>query len=292
MEIYTSIYDTYVRDKKPLKGQRIVDGSKKARSMAAKDILALTKTDYIIHTTKHEIAYWEKLFHIKIDYSKVFIAPNCNVSSLVHRRSRMCDGIFRICWWGTFIPLHGLENIIEAIRILKKNEFKFECILFGVEHSLYQYYLNEIKKYGLANYLVVRKDLRFDDSSLPNYLIDYCDLALGIFGNTDKALNTIPNKLIEALSMRIPTLTMESDALSEFFNQKADLWTCRASPMEISNTIRAIASNKIYEVDWEKTRQIILKSFSISHYKQTVLKVLRKTFDDIYSNEILRTAED
>jgi len=32
----------------------------------------------------------------------------------------MQDGVLRICWWGTFIPLHGLDNILQALKILKE----------------------------------------------------------------------------------------------------------------------------------------------------------------------------
>jgi len=38
-----------------------------------KDILALTKSDYIIHSAS-ELTYWEKILGINIDRSKSFIA--------------------------------------------------------------------------------------------------------------------------------------------------------------------------------------------------------------------------
>jgi len=34
----------------------------------------------------------------------------------------MQDGVLRICWWGTFIPLHGLDNILQALKILKEQD--------------------------------------------------------------------------------------------------------------------------------------------------------------------------
>jgi len=36
-----------------------------------KDILVLTKSDYIIHTASEELTYWEKILGINIDRSKV-----------------------------------------------------------------------------------------------------------------------------------------------------------------------------------------------------------------------------
>ena len=218
VEMYISIYDTFVGDKKILKGKQIEADSRQAKAMLQKDVLALTKSDFIIHTASHEIAYWEKLLNINIKKEKVFIAPNCNVSTLVHKRSFKQDGLLRICWWGTFIPLHGLDNILQGIKILSRKKVKFVCSLFGVDNALFFEYAEKIRQYQLEDYVCLRKDLSFfSDDSLPKYLIDNCDLALGIFGNTDKAYNTVPNKLIEALSMGIPTLTMSSPALKEFF---------------------------------------------------------------------------
>ncbi|MGL5942329.1 MAG: glycosyltransferase [Waterburya sp.] len=275
-EMYISIYDTFVRDKKILKGKQIKPGSIQAKGMLAKDILALTKSDFIIHTANHELTYWEKLLKIKIAQEKVFIAPNFNVSQLIHRRKRTDDDNLKICWWGTFIPLHGLENILQAMKILQANKLKFSCNLFGVNNDSFSKYVEKIKLEQLENCVYLRKDLSFTDNSLPKYLIDNCDLALGIFGNTDKAYNAVPNKLVEALSMGIPTLTMNSPALKEFFNPEKDLWTCEPNPESMAQTIMAITNNTANPVNWEQTRQKVLETFSVTRYQEVVETVIQK----------------
>ena len=271
VEMYISLYDSFVRDRKVVK-----DGSKKAKALIKKDILALTKSNYIIHTTGHEINYWEKMIGINIDKGKVFIAPICNDSTLVINRSFMQDGVLRICWWGTFIPLHGLDNIIQALKILKNTNLQFTCNLFGVDNTLFTTYKEKIKQNRLDSQVVLRKDLKFSNDSLPEYLVDNCDLALGIFGNTDKASNVVPNKLIEALSMGIPTLTMNSPALREFFDPETDLWTCEPSPESIAESILTIAGGTAHPVNWEQTRQKVLSTFSVAHYQEVVSKVLER----------------
>lgn len=286
VEMYISIYDTFVRDKKILKGQQIEAGSRQAKGMLAKDVLALTKSDFIIHTASHELAYWEKLLNIEIAPEKVFIAPNFNVSRLAHRRKFQQDGNLKICWWGTFIPLHGLENILQAMKFLQANKVKFTCNLFGVNNDLFNTYAEKIKLEQLEDCVSLEKDLSFSDNSLPKYLIDNCDLALGIFGNTDKAYNTVPNKLIEALSMGIPTLTMKSTALKEFFEPETDLWTCEPSPESIAESIVAIAEGTAHPVDWEQTRQKVLDTFSVTRYQEVVSQVLDKATNNFWEKEI------
>lgn len=276
VEMYVSLYDTFVRDRRIIK-----DGSKKAQALKEKDILALTKSDYIIHTASQELSYWKKILGIVIDPNKVFIAPVCNVSSIFNKNNLMPNGVLRICWWGTFIPLHGLDNILQAMKILKEHKIQFVCNLFGVNNAFFPKYADKIKQNELDEYVFLRKDLSFADGSLPKYLVDNCDLALGIFGNTDKARNAVPNKLIEALSMGIPTLTMNSPALKEFFNPETDLWTCEPSPESIALSILTIAGGAAYSVDWEQTRQKVLSTFSVAQYQEVVSKVLRKATDDL-----------
>ncbi|WP_036478995.1 glycosyltransferase [Myxosarcina sp. GI1] len=276
VEMYISIYDTFVGDRKLLKGKQIEPDSRQAKRMLEKDRLALTKADYIVHTSSHELTYWEKIFDINIDRAKVFIAPNCNVSNLV-RHQKLERGVFEICWWGTFIPLHGLDNILQALKILAANNTEFVCNLFGVDNALFAKYTAKIRQYGLEERVRLRKDLSFADGSLPNYLVANCDLALGIFGNTDKAYNAVPNKLIEALSMGIPTLTMSAPALQEFFDPQSDLWTCEATPQAIAESINNIINGDAVAVDWEQTRQKVLNTFSVKRYREIVERVLATT---------------
>ena len=280
VEMYISIYDTFVGDGKLLKGKQVAADSRQAKSMLHKDVLALTQSDFIIHTADRELDYWEKLLDTKIDRNKVAIAPNCNVSRLVHRRKFKQDGYLRICWWGTFIPLHGLDNILQAMKILRAKQVKFTCSLFGVDNDLFAKYAEKIRLEQLEDCVYLRKDLRFSDNSLPEYSIDSCDLALGIFGNTDKAYNTVPNKLIEALSMGIPTITMNSPALKEFFAPQTDLWTCEPTPEAIAKSILTIANGAAYPVDWKQTQQKVLDTFSVARYRKVVSQVLAEATQD------------
>jgi glycosyltransferase involved in cell wall biosynthesis len=280
VEMYISLYDTLVRDRKYLE-----DESKEAKICRQKDILALTKSDYIIHTSSQELNYWKKFLGINIEQNKVFIAPICSVSSLVLKRSFMQDGILKICWWGSFIPLHGLDNILQAMKILQQREVKFTCNLFGVDNHSFPQYAEKVQLAQLEPNVVLRKDLSFVDGSLPQYLVDNCDLALGIFGNTDKALNAVPNKLIEALSMGIPTLTMNSPALKEFFNPETDLWSCEPAPEAIAESILTMVGGTAYSVDWEQTRQKVQNTFSVARYQEVVSQVIGRATNNLLPGE-------
>lgn len=284
VEIYVSMYDTFVEDRKLYK-----EGSREAKKAMHKDILALTQSDYIINTSNYEPAYWAKNLGINIDKDKVFIAPIfsnfTNNSIPIFKKSFRQDSILRICWWGTFIPLHGLDNILQAMKLLREREVRFTCNLFGVDNPLFSVYAEKIQLNKLDSYVFLRKDLTFFDGSLPQYLAENCDLALGIFGNTHKAYHAVPNKLVEALSIGIPTLNMNSLALTEFFEPEIDLWTCEPSPESIAETIMKIISGTAPSVDWDRTRQKVLNTFSITQYQTVVNEVLGKIADDLWEGK-------
>ncbi|PSB65198.1 hypothetical protein DSM107010_41920 [Chroococcidiopsis cubana SAG 39.79] len=283
VEMYISLYDTEVRDRK-----RVGDGSKLAKSYIEKDILALKKSDYLIHSSNQELTYWEQILNTDIDRKKVYIAPLCNVSCLLPNRSWMQDGKLNICWWGTFIPLHGLDNILQAIRILRERNLHFTCNFFGIDNKAFYDYVEKVRSYHLESIVFLRKDLNFINGSLPKYLVNYCDLALGIFGNTDKAYHALPNKLIEALSLGLPTLTMNSPALREFFNPETELWTCENTPESIAESILSIASGSAYSVDWKQTREKVLETFSLARYTEVVSEVLAKATNNLPKKEVTR----
>jgi len=281
VDMHVSLYDNYVKEH-----QSIKDGDKKAEKLKKYDTLALTRSDYIIHSANHELTYWEKLLDINIDRNKVFIVPNCNTSTtLIHKRRFMQDGVLRVCWWGTFIPLHGLDKILQAMRILKEKEVRFTCTLFGVDRPIFYTYAEKIQLEALEDHVFLRKDLNFANGSLPKYLVDNCDLALGIFGDGDAARHALPNKLNEALSMGIPTLTMNSPALREFFNPETDFWTCEPTPELIAASILNIASGAAYPVDWEETRQKVLDTFSVHRYQEVMRKILEKAKGTLLGGE-------
>jgi glycosyltransferase involved in cell wall biosynthesis len=285
VEMHISLYDNYVKEY-----QTIKDNDKKARTLKQYDILALTRSDYLIHSADYELAYWEKILGVNVDRSKVFIAPNCNASpTLVHQRTFMQDGILRICWWGTFIPLHGLDKILLAMQILKAKGVKFTCNLFGVDRPVFSTYAEKIQSADLADCVFLRKDLNFADGSLPKYLIDNCDLALGIFGNGDAALHAMPNKLNEALAMSIPTLTMNAPALKEFFNPETDFWTCEPSSEAIVASVLHVINGTAYPVDWEQTRQKVINTFSVARYQEVLKQVLEKATPKLLREETTNT---
>lgn len=274
VEMYISSYDTLVREK-----SEFPTDSREAKRLKKQDALALEKSDCIVHLSRYELRYWEHLLEAAVDDKKLWVAPLFCESELLQFKWHAIRGdALRICWWGTLIPTHGLENILLGLQKLKSVNIPFTGHLFGMpptgKPEIFEAYKTKIETMELSDVVFLRQDLRFSNASLPKYLMENCDLALGLFGNTEKAKAAIPNKLIEALSMGIPSLTIDTPALNEFFEPTEDIWVCTPDPDDIARAITEIFENTIYPVNWSATREKVLDTFSIATYHRVIDQVI------------------
>ncbi len=108
---------------------------------------------------------------------------------------------------GTFIPLQGIEVILQAAKILQDHEedIRFRIIGKGQTYAAMR---------ALAQSLLLT-NVEFAGqvpmADLPT-LVREADVCLGIFGTTDKALRVIPNKAYEVLSAGAALVTGRTPA--------------------------------------------------------------------------------
>ncbi len=271
VEVHVLLYDSLIQD-----GQLAASDSAIARRYRRLDKIALTQPDYLIDPARYEMDYWSRLLDVELDPAKLHIAPLFTEPTELYKPTYERSGPLRICWWGTLIALHGVETIIAAMAQLQAMGVAFELTLFAIPPAGQEFLLADyqalIQKNSLSDRVKIRSDLRFSDGSLPRYLVGHCDLALGIFGASGRAQATVPTKLIDALSLGLPTLTMTTPALKEFFDPAADLWTCE--PAKLAEAIQAVDRGTAPAVDWRRTRAQVLKTFSLETYARVVYRLL------------------
>lgn len=233
-DFYISFYDTQVNDRKNVR-------KKSLRAFLYKlyDKVLLIYSDVVIHLAEHELNYISKVLNIDIKKINYKIVPLC-IDEKMKKTNFNFNNKLIICWWGTYIPLHGLEKIISAAQILKKQNVNFHLFLFGNNNEIGNKYKKIIKNMNLSDYVTVRNDMTFANRKLEEFLINNCDLALGIFGDSAKARNCITNKVIDAISMKIPVLTMKKNSYDEFFDVEHELYTCNNNPIDIAEKIKYI----------------------------------------------------
>lgn len=130
------------------------------------------------------------------------------------------DDLFRVLYYGTFIPNHGVESIVEAARILRdETDIHFELVGEGPTKAGTVALAQE---YALTN---VTFTGWIDEQSL-SLRVAEADICLGAFGTTPQSMMTVQNKIYEALAMRKCVVTGRSLTVSKALTHGKHAWLC------------------------------------------------------------------
>lgn len=178
----------------------------------------------------------------------------------------------KVLFWGTFIPLHGIDCILRAADLLKeRNQLQFTLIgngqTYDQMHALCQ-------RLELTN--VAMNGKRLPQRELA-HRIRTADIALGIFGESQKAASVIPNKVYQAMACGTPVITMDSPAIQEFPGLDDVLFTCQNRPASLANAIVDLANNPaLRETLSERSIAYFERSFSIRALSNRLRRVLQE----------------
>jgi len=142
--------------------------------------------------------------------------------------------MFVVEFHGNYIPLQGIQYIIRAAHIIQKggfNDLQFKIIGKG---QTYKSVKSLSDKLNLSNVIFIE---RIPIEKIVKY-IKNADICLGIFGDTDKTLRVIPNKVYEAIAMKKPVISADTPAIRELFRGGENILLCqRANPEDLAEKI-------------------------------------------------------
>lgn len=140
------------------------------------------------------------------------------------------NGVLRLYTHSTFIPLHGVECIIDAMLLLDKQKFHLTIAGFGQRFNEVS---QKIEAHGLSNVtllgMIPQEELRSE--------ILACDLCLGIFGSSEKSKRVIPQKFFEFIACGRPVLTQSSRSYS---SDLASAFHCSNDPRQLAAVLEKI----------------------------------------------------
>jgi len=234
-DAFTSLYDSAVSDREIVKAKSI-----RALRYYFLDRVALSLADAILVDTKQHAEHFISWFSVKP--SKISVIPVGVSDDWFYPRpsSGREDSYLLIQFYGTFIPLHGVQYIVKAAKILEEKYADVRIELIGKGQTFED-------AYALAQQLRLR-NLSFVEPVPPTelpLLIARVDICLGIFGDTGKAHRVIPNKVYQSLAMRKPVITGDSPAIREVFRDGEHLLLCRmADPESLAEAILQLKNSE------------------------------------------------
>jgi glycosyltransferase involved in cell wall biosynthesis len=201
---------------------RVAPGSLASRRLRASDRLALSLADLVLCDT------WEHgdLFSAEfgVPRSKLWRVPvGADRGAFERGVARPADrtpGRLEIVYVGGFLPLHGVDVVVEAAALLEARRgprfARFTLIGSGMSAPRAE---RDIAARGLTS---VRRVPRTPYGEALDALAR-ADIGLGIFGTTPKAGRVVPHKVYQSMAMGIPTVTRRSRAVAEFFRDREHL---------------------------------------------------------------------
>lgn len=232
-DFFISNYDTYVYDRK-----KITKYNPRAWWKFFQDWINFRFSKYLLSDTQEHFEYWENLFGKYKGHH--FVLPVLADKTIYFPNNlEVINSKIKILFYGSFIPLHGIDKILHAFKILETSNIQFEAEIIGTG----QIYPKMKKLYDtlqLKNVVMNGKIIKEQELA---EIIRNSDIILGIFGDSKKAKSVVPNKAYQALASKKVLVTMHSDAIKEFFT-KEEIVFCDNMPTNIASTIKSLILNK------------------------------------------------
>ena len=224
-----SFYDTIVEDRKIVK-----KGSFIARQILKAETKMYAMCAQVWVDTKQNQDYFIKTF--QLDSRKVKVVYVGAEDFFFENKDIHKFDKFTVLFYGKYIPLHGLDKLIETIPLMPKST---EWMFIG-KGQLYDKIYKEFEALRKIGHKI--SIISWVDYENLNNFINGAHVLLGIFGDSDKAKRVIPNKLFQSVATKNVVLTSDSLAIREIFDEKS-IFMCENSPDAIKKSLINIKDN-------------------------------------------------
>jgi len=141
---------------------------------------------------------------------------------------------FRVVYFGQYIPLHGVNYVVEAARLLEEHpDICFELVGDG---QTYLEAASLVERLQVKNVIFHRGWFPPEDL-IAEHIIPAA-VCLGAFGDSLKAQRVVPIKVFVALALGKPVITGDSPAAREVLSHGMDAILCEmANPRALAQAI-------------------------------------------------------
>jgi glycosyltransferase involved in cell wall biosynthesis len=217
--------------------------------------------DLLILDTSEYVAWFGKIHGVPANRFR--LVPTGADDRLFHPVEvvTLKDGLFRVLYYGSFIPNHGVPYIVEAACLLSgEPSIRFELIGDGPECLKAK---DLAREYQLENIVFVEW---MEKDELVRRVAQ-ANACLGAFGTTPQSLMTIQNKIYEGLAMGKAVITGDSPAVRKALIHGEQVYLCeRENPISLAKAIRTLKDNPgLCRRLGQNGHQIFLDMYNVNH---------------------------
>jgi len=220
------------------------------------DRWSMNLPDVLLADTRAHANYYERNFLsrgrearvLRVGYDDKLFRPS--------GRSAADSGKTEVLFYGSYLPLHGVDTIVRAAVLLRSRaEICFRLVGGG------QTFEDVKRVVQLANIPTVRLQPPVPMAELPR-LIERASICLGIFGGTEKAQRVVPNKLYQCMAMGKPVITADSPAVREVFRPDDNVVVVPAGDAEgLAAAIERLANDPTARARIGASAQTVCEAF-------------------------------
>lgn len=228
LDAFLSGYDTMCFDRK-----RFPADSLRGRLFFRLDRAACERAALVLLDTNEHINYFVETFGVPAEkFRRVFVGAETNV--FYPRDGGKDDDVFNVFYYCTFLPVHGVEHVLGAARILKgERDIRFKVA--GIDESAAGAASGNVELVKWIDY-----------EKLPESIVG-ADVCLGgHFSDVAKAGRVIAGKTFQFLAMRKATIVGDNPANRELLTHGKDALMVKMADAEA--LARAILELKQDEV--------------------------------------------
>ncbi len=206
VDMFISLAESVVEDRKV-----ITWANPRAWWLWLLDWCCVHMADEVLIDTKTHRDHLAQRFHSTPDHFRV-VYVGTREDLFFSKESLKNKNVTNVLFVGTYIPLQGVDVIIDAAKIVEQQTKNTHFTLIGngqLRKAM------EKRAEGSSNIAFVD---RVPLEQLPDHFRD-ADIALGIFGSTPKTQWVIPHKVFDALACGVHTITADTPAIHELGEQ-------------------------------------------------------------------------
>jgi glycosyltransferase involved in cell wall biosynthesis len=215
-DAFVSTYDTLTSDRlsfspKSLMGKMAAFLDRSACHFANKILL---------DTPAHE-QYFSSILGVA-NHKLNSLPVSCNEEIFYPRVNSLAINKTLVLSYSSYLPIHGIDTIINAAEILRNEPIQFRLIGQGPLYKSVYKYANELDLKNVTFLPPIPLQLLSDE-------IAVADICLGgHFGLSDKASRVIPGKIYQMLAMGKPVIAADSQANKELLQHGTSAYLCPA----------------------------------------------------------------
>jgi glycosyltransferase involved in cell wall biosynthesis len=226
-----SMYETYILDREVISRY-----SPRAWFIWFLDFLAFHLADICLLESQSQKSFVSEKFYVK--HGKLHsIFSGADTKIFFPDPAVKKTDTFTVLFRGMFIPGTGVEYVLEAAEILKKENINFLVIGWGQDLEMVKERVGNLPRVELIETFLPAAELR--------KRMLQCHVMLGQFSSNKRMDRTIQHKNIEAMALGMPFITRDSISNRELLeDEKNCLFVKPANARELAKAILRLRDDK------------------------------------------------